>query len=66
MAFSTTELPAVLATTSRASRIGTPEEIIVPSVRVNRATATLRMSGPNTGVRMTKASHCWRPFGQFR
>ena len=34
---------------SSASRIGTPDESIVPSVRVKRATATLRSSGPMTG-----------------
>ena len=43
MARSTTVLPAGLATTSMASRMGTPEEIMVPSVRVKRATATLRI-----------------------
>ncbi len=40
-------LPADLATISSASRMGTPEESMVPSVRVKRATATLRTSGPN-------------------
>ena len=38
-----TRLPAVLAVMSRASRIGTPLEIIVPRVRVKRATATFLM-----------------------
>ena len=66
MAFSTTLLPAVLATTSSASRIGTPEEISVPSVRVKRATATLRMTGPKIGVRMVNASQCCRPLGQLQ
>src|SRR5258708_36921320 len=36
-AFSTTALPDVLAVISNPSRIGTPEEIKVPSVRVNRS-----------------------------
>ena len=57
MARSTTVLPAVFATTSMASRMGTPEEIMVPSVRVKRATATLRMSGPKMGVLMMKRSN---------
>ncbi len=50
-------MPADFATISRASRIGTPEESIVPKVRVNRATATFRTSGPNTGDFSTKACH---------
>ena len=54
-------LPADLATISSASRIGTPEESIVPSVRVKRATATLRMSGPNSGIFSTKACQISRP-----
>jgi hypothetical protein len=37
---STTRLPAERAVMSRPSRIGTPEEMSVPSVRVKRATAT--------------------------
>ena len=41
--------------------MGTPELIMVPRVRVNRATATLRMRGPKMGVLMTKASHWCRP-----
>ena len=56
-------LPADLATISSASRMGTPDEIMVPSVRVKRATATFRTSGPNTGVLSTNACHssCPRP-----
>ena len=65
MAFSTTALPAVFATTSSASRMGTPELIMVPRVRVKRATATLRTSCPKIGVRMTNESHCTRPRGQL-
>ncbi len=45
-----TRLPAVFAQMSSASRIGTPDEISVPSVRVKRATATLRSSEPKTGI----------------
>ena len=56
-------LPAVFATMSSASRIGTPEESIVPSVRVKRATATLRTSGPKTGILSTNACHFSRPRG---
>ena len=37
--------------------MGTPEESIVPSVRVKRATAILRMSEPTMGSLRTKASH---------
>jgi hypothetical protein len=40
----------------RASRIGTPEETSVPSVRVKRATAAFRMSGPKTGMRRRSRS----------
>ena len=53
---STTRLPAERAVMSSPSRIGTPEEISVPSVRVNRATATLRMSMPTTGIFRRNAS----------
>jgi hypothetical protein len=47
----TTRLPAVRAVISSPSRIDTPEEISVPSVRVKRDTADLRISGPSTGAR---------------
>ena len=49
IASSTITLPAVLATISSASRMGTPDESSVPSVRVKRATAILRSTGPMTG-----------------
>ena len=49
IASSMTTLPAVLATISSASRIGTPDESSVPSVRVKRATAILRSTGPMIG-----------------
>ena len=59
----TTRLPAVLAVISRPSRIVTPELIIVPSVRVKRATAVLRVRLPMTGTRRVKASKRSRPLG---
>ena len=43
-------LPAVRAVISRPERIGTPEAISVPSVRVKRATAPLRSTSPSTGI----------------
>ena len=52
-------LPAVRATISSPSRIGTPLEISVPSVRVNFATATLRTMIPTTGSLSAMASS-WR------
>ena len=45
MALSTTALPEVRAVMSKPSRMGTPLEIKVPSVRVKRATAIFRISG---------------------
>jgi hypothetical protein len=47
----TTRLPDVLAVISRPSRIATPDDTSVPSVRVNRAMAALRWSGPTIGMR---------------
>src|SRR5207245_4165933 len=38
------------------SRMGTPEEMSVPRVRVNRATATFRIRTPNTGSLSRSAS----------
>src|SRR2546426_2443387 len=46
-----TMLPAVRAVISRPSRIDTPDEMRVPSVRVKRDTAALRSTSPSTGVR---------------
>ncbi len=43
-------LPAVRAVMSRPSRIGTPEDISVESVRQKRATATLRTMLPRIGI----------------
>jgi hypothetical protein len=63
MASSMIALPAVLAVMSRQSRIGTPLAINVAMVRVNRATAILRMSGPKTGAFNTKPSTLCRPSG---
>ncbi len=63
MASSTVRLPAVFAVTSSASRMGTPEEIIVPSVRVKRATATLRITAPISGIFRITLSRILRPLG---
>ena len=62
IAYSTTLLPAVRAVMSSASRIGTPEETSVPSVRVKRATADFRMSEPKTGTRRRARSIMTWPF----
>src|SRR5207249_5657353 len=51
IAFFTTVLPAVRATMSIESRIGTPDDKSVPSVRVNRATTIFRITVPMTGIR---------------
>ena len=45
-----TMLPAVRAVISNPSRIDTPDEMSVPSVRVKRETADLRSRSPNTGI----------------
>ena len=63
MASSTTTLPAVRATMSSASRIGTPEASSVPSVRVKRATAILRSVGPITGSVRKSLWKNFLPFG---
>jgi len=55
-AASITRLPAVLAQISRASRMGTPLEIMVPRVRLNRETATFLSSDPKTGIFNATAS----------
>ena len=44
------------------SRIGTPEEIRVPRVRVKRATAILRISMPTTGTFSRKVSIAMLPW----
>src|SRR5204862_113180 len=59
-----TMLPAVRAVISRPSRIDTPEEIRVPSVRVKRDTADLRSTSPSTGVLSSSVSICSRRVGQ--
>ena len=46
-----TALPAVSRAMSNASRIGTPEESNVPSVRHNRATVDFSMIYPSKGIR---------------
>ncbi len=50
IAFSMLMLPEVFDTISSASTMGTPEATIVPRVRVKRATAAFRTSGPKRGV----------------
>ena len=62
-ASATCALPTVLlAVTSSASKIGTPELIMVPRVRVKRATANFLTIGPNIGVLSTNLSKIMRPF----
>jgi hypothetical protein len=56
-----TMLPAVLAVISRPSRIETPEEIRVPSVRVKRDTADFRRMSPSTGAFSSMPSIWRRP-----
>ena len=60
-AFSTTRLPAVRAVISKPERIGTPLEMSVPSVRVKRATAPLRITVPSTGIFKSRRSMTRRP-----
>ena len=62
MASSMIALPEVFAVMSRPSRIGTPDDISVDSVRQNRATAILRMIGPRIGIFRVIASMTRRPF----
>ena len=49
-------LPAVRAVISRPPRMGTPEAMSVPRVRVKRATAPLSSTSPSTGMRSIVAS----------
>ena len=56
-----TMFPAVRAVISRPSRIDTPDEMRVPSVRVKRDTADLRITSPSTGRRSSSLSICNRP-----
>src|SRR5213083_1661166 len=56
-----TMFPAVRAVISRPSRIDTPEEMRVPSVRVKRDTAALRITSPSTGRRNSRWSIWSRP-----
>jgi len=58
-ASSTSRLPAVLATMSSAASIGTPDWMSVAKVRENREMATLRNSGPKTGMWRRNQCH-WR------
>ena len=57
IAFSMIALPDVFAVMSRPSRIGTPEQISVDSVRQNRATATFLKMTPSSGSRSSIAVH---------
>jgi len=57
----TTRLPAVLAVISRPSRMLTPDEISVPSVRVKRDTADLRTTSPSTGAFSIRLSMVFWP-----
>ena len=57
-----TMLPAVFAVISSPSRIDTPDEIRVPSVRVKRDTADFRRRSPSTGELSSMASIRFRPF----
>ena len=49
-------LPAVRPVIVSASRIGTPDETSVPSVRVKRAIAVLRIKSPKIGTRSMNLS----------
>ena len=51
----------VPATMSSASKMLTPLESMVPSVRVKLATATWRLSGPMMGMRNRPLSNAQRP-----
>src|SRR5262245_3634878 len=62
IARSTTLLPAVREVIVSASRIGTPDEISVDSVRVTRAIAAFRMRSPNTGIFSMRPSIRYWPF----
>ena len=57
-----TLLPAVRAVISRPPRMGTPEEMSVPSVRVKRATEPLSRTSPSTGMRIMNRSTTRWPF----
>ena len=65
-ASSSTALPEVRAVMESPSRMGTPEVISVPKVRVKRATAILRKSMPSTGRLSSSLSKKYRPFGWVR
>ena len=61
IASSTMALPDVRAVISRPSRIGTPEETRVPSVRQNRATAIFFSTIPSTGMLEHQTVEVTRP-----
>ncbi len=56
-----TLLPAVREVISRPCRMGTPEPIRVPRVRVKRATPDLRITLPRMGMRRAALSVTTRP-----
>src|SRR3990170_364589 len=56
-------LPAVFATISSASSIGTPLDIIVAIVLVNLATAVFLIRSPNTGTFKKRSSIIVLPLG---
>ena len=64
-ASSSTALPEVRAVMARPSRMGTPEVIRVPRVRVKRATAIFLSSIPMTGACNRILSVAYRPCGCF-
>src|SRR5213594_2209315 len=64
-ALSTTALPAVLAVMSSPSRMGTPLDINVPRVLVNRATAIFLINMPSTGSFRTMVSSTRRPCARY-
>src|SRR5438309_1736643 len=57
--------PAVSATMSSDSRMGTPERTSAERVRENRASAVLRTSLPKIGSFSLIASHCLRPSSEL-
>ena len=56
-----TRFPAVFAVISRPSKIDTPDDTNVPSVRVKRATAAFRCRSPRIGKTSISLSMASRP-----
>src|SRR5207244_12611688 len=65
-ASSRTALPDVRAVIAKPSRMGTPDVIRVPKVRVKRATAILRSSMPRIGRLSKSLSKAYLPLGCLR